>query len=292
VTTSWTRTTKGEFLVANSIRDSQRQRVYDAEAFAFEGTGRDEEFKTLPDYKTVAECQQYVDCVTSSDTWTKVLGVETYDPVTVRDGRGSRSPTAFVEDDFISLPRWDRRRWAILHELAHIATFYRHDQYYDDEYGGQILERTTADHGPEYAGVYLFLVRSFLGEEAHQALLESFGTHRVKVVHIEVEDEPEEEVAAVTEVPQVTQVSVTDTDTRCLECGMVLAASAGPMRRFCSDKCRWDYHNRARHERLAQEWRRTCEICGTSFEAHRNNARFCSARCRKRAQRQRTLEKS
>jgi hypothetical protein len=35
--------------------------------------------------------------------------------------------------------------------------------------------------------------------------------------------------------------------------------------------------------RLAERWERTCEVCGSGFEPRRNDARFCSGRCRQRA---------
>jgi predicted nucleic acid-binding Zn ribbon protein len=78
--------------------------------------------------------------------------------------------------------------------------------------------------------------------------------------------------------------AVTDTDTRCLECGQPLASDR---RTFCSDKCRWTYHNRERRRRTATDREKTCEVCAKEFVAKRSDAKTCSARCRQTLRRQR-----
>jgi predicted nucleic acid-binding Zn ribbon protein len=80
---------------------------------------------------------------------------------------------------------------------------------------------------------------------------------------------------------------VTDTDTpdrHCLQCARSLY---GDRSKFCSDECRWTYHNRLRHERTEGERQKVCEVCGTEFTASRADAKTCSPRCRQRLRRQR-----
>jgi hypothetical protein len=49
-------------VASKSIRDSQKQRLYNAEQRAFEGaTYKERENMVHPEFKTVRECQEYVD---------------------------------------------------------------------------------------------------------------------------------------------------------------------------------------------------------------------------------------
>jgi predicted nucleic acid-binding Zn ribbon protein len=283
-----------EVIVAkNSIRDSQRQKVYDAEHIAFCG-GIDKEHPPA-DYKTVAECQEFVDRVTASDTWRALgfshLGMFERYPITVRDGRGRGRGGANAFGNTIKLPKWTRMDYYILHELAHIATSYIHDfEYneYDEDGGGwpgyedpktgiAVLTNNVASHGPEYAGIYLYLVREFLSVEDHDKLAAAFEDGKVKVSPIEapvmVSDTP----------PPVAPVTDTGThDRHCLQCGIVLL---GIRSKFCSDECRWTYHNHLRHDLTEANRQKVCEICGTEFTAGRADAKTCSPRCRQRLRR-------
>lgn len=72
--------------------------------------------------KTVAECQAYVDRITTSDWWTTR---HRYWKVPVKDGRGRRSACASW-DGSISLPLWARTPSTILHELAHVLAGLSH----------------------------------------------------------------------------------------------------------------------------------------------------------------------
>lgn len=292
---SRTWTTKGMGNVAtNSIRDSQRRKVYNAERIAFNG-GIEERHAT-PDYRTVAEVQAYVDHVTASGPWKALgfshLGLFESLPLTVKDGRGSRRGAADAFGNTIRMPRFSRLKWYIMHELAHIATSYIHDFTYDaadDEYGGgwpvhkdpetgrvRFTQKNVAAHGPEFAGIYLYLLRELVGAPAHDKLQAAFEETGVKVDPVEV-------VADITTIEPVT-----DTDTqseRCLECGMALSSNRS---RFCSDRCRWTHHNRRRRENTEANRQKVCEACGSAFVAKRSDARTCSAACRQKARRRRT----
>ena len=244
-------------VASKSIRDSQRERVYRSERKVYYGVEDKPRIRDVtPDFKTVAECQAYVDYVTDSNAWI-AMDVYQLNSIEVLDGRGRRRAGAIVEFDQITLPKWTRSKYQILHELAHIAVG---------------LDESYASHGPEFTGIYLYLVHEFLGPEVHDKMVEAFETNKVKVLH---HDKHTREV-----------VSVTDTDTQtpqCLECDMVLSHR----HRFCSDRCRWTYHNRRRHQRTAADRERVCEVCGNEFTATRRDAKTCSAACKQRAYRQR-----
>jgi predicted nucleic acid-binding Zn ribbon protein len=138
------------------------------------------------------------------------------------------------------------------------------------------MDENYAAHGPEFTGIYLYLVHEFLGSEIYDELAAAFEANKVKVHHRERHAQ-----RAATE-PEDLRVSVTLTETRrCAVCGMTLSTRT----RFCSDKCRWTFHNRRRHERTAAEREKVCGACGKEFTATRADAKTCSDRCRKRLQR-------
>jgi putative metallohydrolase (TIGR04338 family) len=111
----------------------------------------------------VAECQRFVDSVVSSEFWRSRWPDVTH--VEVRDGRGRRKGGAAPLIGAITLPRAVRRRYYILHELAHIAVN---------------RDETLADHGPEYASAYLDLVLEFEGENKAEELLQAYLANKVK----------------------------------------------------------------------------------------------------------------
>jgi putative metallohydrolase (TIGR04338 family) len=261
-------------VASNSIRDSQRKKLYRAEWKAFFGTEKYEEDHTPHslDFPTVSECQQYVDHVTASDTW-KALDIWV-EHVRVKDGRGRRKAGADSEGDALLLPKWSRVRWVILHELAHIANDYLYN--FEVEENGDISEiyEEAAPHGPQYAGVYLYLVRALLSVQAHDKLLGAFRDGGVKIL------------AVPTKTPEPIEVRVTDNDTAtCQQCGLPLLGTAKLRSKFCSDECRWTYHNRLRHERGEDDRQKVCQICGTEFTASRADAKTCSPKCRQRLRR-------
>lgn len=130
-------------------RDTQRARLYRAEEEV--GPGR-----RLP---TVADLQAYVDAVTAADWFVRRWGERSYE---VRPGHGHRRATA-TRDGLLQLPRWARTELVVLHEMAH-----------------PLGAPEAAPHGPEYAGVFLALVRRAMGPAPAQALEEAFGRHRVR----------------------------------------------------------------------------------------------------------------
>lgn len=79
-------------------RDYQRSRVYEWERQEF---GWDDEPLTLE------QCAQLAKSILPS--------------VKVLDGRGRRNACAMPFDGSIKLPRWARRKWVVLHEVAHLV---------------------------------------------------------------------------------------------------------------------------------------------------------------------------
>jgi len=65
-------------------------------------------------------------------------------------------------------------------------------------------------------------------------------------------------------------------DGMCRYCGVKLTNTAGKkQKQFCSDKCRYDWHNQ--HKLYV----RVCECCGNEFISFGHPyKRFCSIRCR------------
>lgn len=146
-------------------RDTQRSKVYRAE----------EALKSLVGSEglTVPECQALI------DKWASSAYLRRHYPQAsvrceVRDGRGHRravyySEYAVQEAGFftgwrpvIHLPKWARSKLVLAHEYAHH------------------LAPEGAKHDHEWAALYLYLVRVFIGKWAEDELKASFKTNRVK----------------------------------------------------------------------------------------------------------------
>ena len=130
-------------------RDTQRVRLYRAEDDVSPG-------RRLP---TVPILQAYVDDLAASDWFTSRWGPRSFE---IRPGHGHRRATADGHG-VLQMPRWSRTELVVLHEVAHCLT--------SDGY---------AAHGPEYAGVFLSLVRRRLSPATAQALEDAFSRHRVR----------------------------------------------------------------------------------------------------------------
>ena len=85
-------------------RDFQRSKVYSWERAVF---GRPTEKLTL------AQCTELA---------RKLCGFK----VIVKNGRGRRKACAYYETRTISLPRWARCEWVVIHECAHLLTDLEH----------------------------------------------------------------------------------------------------------------------------------------------------------------------
>lgn len=133
------------------MRDTQRQRVYDAEGAAgHDPIGRG----------SVPEVQAFVDRITRSAWWIKREGATT---ILVKDGRRRYATACANWDGSISVPRHMRDQGIVLHELAHQ------------------LAGLHEVHGPRFTAAFLALVRYVHGEERYKALRASFRSHHVKI---------------------------------------------------------------------------------------------------------------
>jgi putative metallohydrolase (TIGR04338 family) len=150
------------------MRDSQRKRVYTAERAAFPDCSETSD-PTLP---TVEDIERYVKKVWGSKRVQAAFPRSTlhYSRVPeVADGRGCRRAIAYGTYQ-ITIPKWARREWVVLHELAHIIV----------ERERLHPKNEIADHGWHFCEVYLKLVLYMMGREAHDALKASFKKHKVK----------------------------------------------------------------------------------------------------------------
>ncbi len=175
-------------------RDSQRQKVYDAEkahshykeAIEVGPDGwrmRAEIFEDGTPIPSVKEVQDYVDKVTRSRwfkarwpryAYSKGKMVMTYGGkfikqphgIVVLDGRRRRSAYG-SSNGSIAMPRWSRSELVILHEIAHVVTG---------------SSRKIRAHGRYYCSNFLALIRHELGTEAADEMKQLFKEHRVRYV--------------------------------------------------------------------------------------------------------------
>lgn len=129
-----------------SKRDNQRSKVYAWErkvVATFGGSSIDK-----PDFDQLQECEAFANPI-----WRKERGrlglARMRAPVIERPAWGQRRALAH-HDHRVTLPRWARSKWVILHELAHRLTP-------DDE-----------AHGPRFVGVLIGLAARWLDYDANQ----------------------------------------------------------------------------------------------------------------------------
>jgi len=153
-------------------RDSQRSKVYAAERMAFDGHPVD-----YPEMKDVLRCVAHV---------LKSARVKRSFPIlferdfVIKDGRRARSATGWASG--MSFPREMRKRWVILHELAHVIHQREEQALRFDAEMTQLRARKGffQSHGWRWAEVYLKLVLWFMGRPAYDALRKAFKAGRVR----------------------------------------------------------------------------------------------------------------
>lgn len=146
-------------------RDSQRQKVYDAERIAFE---HDFKLQKRYDVGGIEGAQAIVDKVFASQ-----FMLAKYKPAkpspTVVAGVGQRRRGCYrYSTNEIHLPEWARQNWYVLHEVAHALTPTAKGR------DGQ------APHGQKFAECYLLLVRLYMGRHYSDRLEAAFKTKNVK----------------------------------------------------------------------------------------------------------------
>lgn len=136
-------------------RDNQRSRVYAWENQAVRNfTGKS---SGIPEFETLDQCTEF-----ATPIWRKERGrvglARRSAPTIERPHWGQRRAWAHA-DHRITLPRWARSRWVILHELAHHLTPW-------DE-----------AHGPRFVGVLIGLAARWLDYDVQQlmALADEMG---------------------------------------------------------------------------------------------------------------------
>jgi hypothetical protein len=131
-------------------RDTQRSRVYSWENHARAHLAHESMWD--PDFKTLDECADFANPI-----WRKErarYGHAGKDaPMIVRPNRGQRRALAYTHSgpSRISLPRWARSRWVVLHEMAH------HLAHGDG-------------HGPRFVAVLIGLAARWLEYDAGQLM--------------------------------------------------------------------------------------------------------------------------
>lgn len=142
------------------LRDSQRQRAYNAERAAFSGMLYARE---TPDaFQTFQDVLRYVRRIERSATWEKMLALTDRRRVGTLDVRQGKSNWRATGSRWeLVLPQWAWTVPIVLHEMAHAAV-------------------PGARHNWPWAQVYLRLVRRFIGVEAHARLKSAFDEHGVK----------------------------------------------------------------------------------------------------------------
>ena len=133
-------------------RDSQRRRLYSSELCI-----RDVNVSKYAQHLdgTITGCQKYVDSILSHAWFRRRWGTCHIEVVAGKGARGGNG--------IIRLAKWARNEAVILHEIAH-----------------NLVPNRYAAHGPEFAGVMLFLVKQVMGKEHGDKLRASYKQYRVK----------------------------------------------------------------------------------------------------------------
>lgn len=127
-------------------RDTQRSRVYAWEGVACKAaSGRSEH---EPEFRKLEECEEFALPIWRAERG-RVGHAKKAAPSIERPHRGQQSALAHA-DHRITLPRWARSRWVILHEMAHRLNA-GHD---------------GASHGPRFVGILIGLLSRHLGLDA------------------------------------------------------------------------------------------------------------------------------
>jgi hypothetical protein len=139
------------------VRDAQRQRVYNAQAYVPRGRK----------WQTIPEIQTYVDRLLASAVWRRLCHSVTR--VIVKPAQwNALSSRAYPDPDrtggTIRLHPEHYCQLLLFHELTHLAQ-----------------APDTAWHGPEFCLIYLRLVYHWMGDRIADALDQRFKEHRVQV---------------------------------------------------------------------------------------------------------------
>lgn len=164
-------------------RDSQRQKVYTSEKVAWNQHPADAiEFPEMDDVT-----REVLRILNSRRVWNEFpfmspgsSEADRYE-FTIYNGAGGRCASG--GSTRLSFPRPQRKRWVILHEIAHML----HAREQQAIRAGtrpvepmHILKGYTAAHGWRFCMIYLKLVLWFIGRAEHDALRRHFKGMRVR----------------------------------------------------------------------------------------------------------------
>lgn len=140
--------------ITGERRDQQKSRVYASERSAHERTlGRDIWTQDHTNDRLQARCDEIMAMRAIQSRWgQRKIHVELG-----RYGGHASGPST------IDLGVKGRNDWVMIHEIAHCLTWH-----------------APAHHGPEFAGVLLFLTKTVMGQEAYDNLLADFRKNRVR----------------------------------------------------------------------------------------------------------------
>ena len=143
------------YIIRSRPRDEQRKRLYAAERQC-------KAFLRDP-LSTIGEMQNFVDSILRSRWLQTYFAASVVAPIRVIGGR-QRPATAMNFLSTISMPKWSRTKFLVIHEVSHILA------------ARCFGEDVIAAHGPEYATLFLELVGHFLGAEDALDLHEAFAS--------------------------------------------------------------------------------------------------------------------
>lgn len=139
-------------------RDSQRQKLYDAESYAGYKMNKQ---NLNPKFTSIEEIQKFTDKLISSAWFKRRWGEHSIEIVQQNRGRA-----AYARFNRIHLPKWAWISMIVLHEITHIA--------------GSRKTSSGASHSRFFARTFLELVDHVLGPKAKKILREEFKRERVK----------------------------------------------------------------------------------------------------------------
>jgi putative metallohydrolase (TIGR04338 family) len=137
-------------------RDNQKARLYKAESVIRKS--QSEKYAKYLD-GSIPSCQEYVNVILKTAWFSRRWMVK---HVNVKSGKGARGGI-----NGMSLGKWARCEAIILHELAH-----------------NLVPRSCPNasaHGPEFAGVFHYLVQQVIGKEEALKLKASFKENKVRM---------------------------------------------------------------------------------------------------------------
>lgn len=134
-------------------RDNQKRRLYLAE-LPLRDINVSKYAKHLDG--TITGCQKYVNAIVSHAWFRRRWGTI---HIEVEAGKGARGGSGVIR-----LAKWARNEVVILHEITH----------------NLVPSSRYAAHGPEFAGVFQFLVTQVMGKEYGAKLKKSYKENRVR----------------------------------------------------------------------------------------------------------------